>query len=398
MLLKSVKEFAVLFVLSSFLWGCAEDHKPALKTRPVNQETTLSVKRSAFFGIPPDLNPDLCTFQLMKSDSLTLFYAFDPFTLQLFTYAFENGNLLPTQLFTREGPDGLGNNTMHLGFFALSPDTFLFHNYYQRRLYFFDRSGHKLHSFKLPSPDSCNCSLFVAHSPPVKVGRKIIFPNMFQGTVGGVLIPSEKIPAYMELDMDSMKMAGCGRRSTKYDRGYNIAGDKSYSFVAYDHLNDELLISWRQDPMVHIYRQCEPIRQIAIFSNYFEEPPAFSDEFEKGRKMESVGHLLVRIYIRTSPNFDRVLFDANSSTFWRFTFLPRTREEYESNPMGYVNSMLVTNLQTGETIECKLPTDTYDIQSAQSWEGGIWLRRLDGEAEDSMRWDLVAPLLKSENQ
>lgn len=344
------------------------------------------------FPIDTSVSVEASILQLLHEGDKNYLFIFTPYTLGLHIYNFDKRQEIRSLQFQREGPDGAGINTELMGFFAINVDTFIIHNYSERKMKIFDSKAHRLASVDLPDLKASHFSTIFSYSPPFKAGDYAYFPNLYHGVIGNALVDVEQIPALMRLDTKSFQFDFLGSRSKVYKIGYNVAGDNSYTFATYNPHERKIIYSFRQDHFLYSSDERGNLRKHYVGSKYFKELFPLCMDVSDGINRESVGDPSVGVYVRTAPRYDKLLYDNANHLYYRFTYLPRTREEYEAGKFAYKRSVIIFNENFEKVGEWLVPASKYSLYTSFAAAGGLLLEKENDKDEDSLILALLKPV------
>ena len=344
------------------------------------------------FPLATSVQLDASILQFLQHGNKNFLFIFNPYTLKLHIYDFDQRQEIRWLMFQREGPDGVGANTDLMGFFAISMDTFLIHNYSERKIKIFDNQARRLLTVDLPAPDESHFSIIIGHSAPFKKGNDVYFSNLYQGTMGQALVGVEQVPALMRLNAKNFQYDFLGSRSKVYEMGYNVAGDNSYTFATYNPHERKIIYSFRQDHFLYSNDDKGNVEKHYVGSKYFRELSPLSMDFSDGMNRESMGDPSVALYVRTAPRYDKLLYDNVNHLYYRFTYLPRTREEYEAGKFAYRRSVIMFNESFEKVGEWVAPPSKYNLYLSFAAAGGLLLAKENDKDEDSLIFGLLKPV------
>lgn len=354
---------AIYLVLLLF-WGCSPDEisDPYIypKTNALNYTQTHTLVENELKTILLDKSNsiDYSSLQLLQvSEERAYLSLFDQSGPRWYLYDYESGEMIKHISFALEGPNGVGTNTMSMGCFLYSPDTLLIQNYWNNELMIFNSKGEKQSTIVLPAPDEGHFSAMLAQAPAFGHSPYVFLPNIYQGIIGDQLIPSNKIPVFLMLNIRDGSTRYLGRRSGIYDQGYHVAGTNSMVFGDYNgHLN-QVVYSFRQDHTVYLSDHNGRVKIHPVGSEFFQDIEPLSEDFREGLEQEVSGAPMVGEYIRTMPKYGRILYDPWRNVYYRFTNLPRNKEEYLANPYQIKPSVIIINAEFLKIGEVKMDID-----------------------------------------
>lgn len=344
------------------------------------------------FPVDSNVWVDASILQILHQGGENFLFIFTPYTLRLDIYDYDKRQRLRSVQFKNEGPDGAGLNTELMGFFAISPDTFLIHNYSEQKIKIFDIQARKLISVDLPEPDVDYFSTIFSHSPPFKVGHYVYIPNLYQGILGNYLVDVKQIPALMRFNTNSFQYDFIGSRSEVYEIGYNVAGDNSYTYAIYNQNERKIIYSFRQDHFLYSINEKNRLEKHYVGSKYFKELYPLCMDVNQGISMANTGDPSLAFYVRTSPKYDRLLYDNVNQLYYRFTYLPRTKEEYDAGKFVYKRSVIIFNEQFEKLGEWIIPVSTYSLYSAFAATDGLLLVKENEKDENNLVFGLLKPV------
>ena len=357
-------------------------------------EEKVRFEETAELAFPIDTSVwvDASILQFLHQGEKNFLFIFTPYTLKLHIYDFDKRQEISSIQFQREGPDGAGINTELMGFFAISRDTFLIHNYSERKMKIFDSKAHRLASADLPDLKASHFSTIISYSPPFREGDYVYFPNLYPGVIGNVLVDVEQIPALMRLNTKSFQFDFFKTRSKVYEIGYNIAGDNSYTYATYNPHERKIIYSFRQDHFLYSSDEKSKLKKHYVGSKYFKELFPLCMDVSDGINRESVGDPSVALYIRTAPRYDKLLYDDVNHLYYRFTYLPRTREEYEAGKFAYKRSVIIFNENFEKVGEWLVQATKYNLYTSFAAAGGRRLEEENDKGEYNQILAILTPL------
>ena len=356
-----LKEISFLVMALLTFWACEKNETSSFSYSKENAKTyekkvKLVDEGEVYFSVDSSVSIDFGEIKYLETERKSYLTIFDPTTPILHVYDYENREKINTIIFPLQGPDGVGGNTSGMGHLMYSIDTIIIYNIWTKNLFLFNAKGKKLMTIGLPEPEDVYFSGRLADSPPFRVGNHIVIPNTYQGVKGEMLIQSQKIPAFLVVNIDNQEISFIGKRSKVYDAGYNVAGDNSFNFGTFNPKDNSIVYSFRQDHNVYktdIAGNNESMHFVG--SEYFEELPALEADFNKGFEYENNGNERERIrqYILMNPKYDAIKYDRWNNVYYRFAFLPRTLESYSAAPYRLHPSIIIADEnfnKIGETI------------------------------------------------
>jgi hypothetical protein len=251
----------------------------------------------------------------------------------------------------------------------------IINNYLEHRLYIFDSNLNVINVIDLYAPDDIYFSTIIRHTPPVKVGKVILFPNIFQGTVEDRPVKSKNIPALLKVDLEDQKISTLSARSEVYDKGYRISGDNSYCFATYNKHQKLIVYNFRQDHNIYTINAENNLESHFVGSKYFSTIPALSDRFEDGLRKEYQQGEAVRYHILASPKYDKILYDPWRRLYYRFALLPRTQEDYNADRYNFKKSIIIIDEKFNKVGETIIPQGQYMTNIAFVSKDGLMIAK-----------------------
>jgi len=356
----------VLF-LAALFFSCNKEEVPEAlfyqqeNAKVYQEQFTLTSDSELNVPLDSTVAVDFITIQFFESGGVSYLAFFDPTVPRLHFYDYATLEKIKHIDFALEGPDGVGTNTSSMGCFVYAPDTIIIHNYWNRRLLFFNDRAEKFSSVDLPAPDAARFSTMMELTPAFRAANFLFLPNNYQGTQNRQLISADDIPAFMMLDMNTGRIDYLGKRSKVYDIGYNVAGGNSEGYGTYHPAEDKVVYSFKQDHMLFetYLSEREHTNKHFVGSRFFEDIPPLSASVEEGVKMEYSAREKVREYILTTPKYTRILFDPWNEVYYRFAYLPRTKEDYIERPYRLKPSIIIIDKNFGKVGEIEIDQNGY---------------------------------------
>jgi hypothetical protein len=350
------------------------DIEQKLKEAPI--QLTFKETDSIIFKIESNIWLDACNIYLVGTSENQNLLMFNQFDLTLNIYDFDSRQKIETIQFEKEGPNSTGKNIDQIGFFPINQDSFLIHNYWERKIRLFDSNAKLLSTVDLPNAELSAFSTIVTHTPPFLIRRTAYFPNISQGLLGDKLILSDNVPALLKLEVQNGITSFVGQRSKVYDEGYNIAGDNSYTFATYNPNSKKIVYSFRQDPNIYLMDiETGKTTLHDAASRFVGKPVAFSKTFAEGYNSENSGDKKLRFYILTSGKYDKIYYDAWRKMYYRIAILPRTKTEYDEGQFNFKYAVIILNEDMNKVGEWQVPSSRYVVSYIFPVSEGILIAR-----------------------
>lgn len=351
----------------------------------------LTEEKEAVFPGDTNMWQETSIIQPFQEDGKDYIAIFNQFGLKLNIYDYDLKKRVKEIYFEREGPNGVGSKTDQMGCFVIHSDTIIIYNYWERKIKVLNSHSQVFLSKDIPESSSVYFNTIVRHSPPVEAKGSVYFPNLNHGSLKGSLIPSGQMPAFMRFDYRSGNFSFFQQRSEVYDIGYNLAGDNGYVFATYNPDRQKIVYSFRQDQFLYASSLDGKLEKHFVGSKYFKQLEPFSFSFEDGYDKEGAGSdPAMRLYILTSPKYDRILYDEWNKLYYRFAFLPRTREEYEAGNFDFKQSIIIIDTNFQKAGEWMIPS-SYSTSSAFVTKDGLLMPKTS-ENEDQLVFAVLKPV------
>lgn len=371
--------------------GCKNDTEQEQEEVPIR--VTLQETDSISFELDSNVWLNACNINVIEKNGSRQLLMFNQFDLKLNIYDFDSRKKIESIQFEKEGPNSIGKNIDQIGFIPISQDSFLIHNYWERKIRLFDADAKLLSTVDLPNSELASFSTIVPHTPPFIANGSAYFPNISQGLLGDKLMQSKAIPALLKLDIKKGTTSFVGQRSKVYDEGYNIAGDNSYTFATFNPYLGVIAYSFRQDPNIYLMDiGNSKITSHDASSKLVGKPASFSKTFNEGYNSENSGDKNLRLYILTSGKYDRIYYDVWRKVYYRIAMLPRTRAEYDAGQFNFKYSVIIMNEEMQNIGEWTLPPSKYVISYFLPTKEGLLIAR-----ETTKEDELVFSVLKLES-